>query len=190
MSEYDIVSIIISMTALCISTLQFIFYRKDEIIHRKNDIKPILKCESVHCFSEGNVPNARWSMGVENGICIPIYLVITNIGFGHAINPIIKISIESELSHRVLVPSVIKSDETTRLLIQLEDADQDFLIDKFIRVDIKYSDLDGNLYTTKLAGIFLSYGEELIYKVTEEYMDNSISIDGCDELAKYTDSEW
>lgn len=190
MSEYDIVSIIISTTALCISALQFIFYRKDERTHRKNDIKPILKCNSVRCFSEGNVPNARWDLGLNKGICVPIYLVITNIGFGHAVNPIIKISIENELYHRVFIPSVIKSDEISRLLIQLEDCDQDFLMGKSIRVNIKYSDVDGNSYTTKLSGVFLLYGEALVYKVTEEYMDNSISVDSCDEVAKYIDSEW
>ena len=190
MSEYDIVSIIISMTALCISALQFVFYRKDERTHRKNDIKPILKCNSVRCFSEGDVSNARWDIGMKDGICVPIYLVITNIGVGHAVNPIIKISIENELYHRVFVPGVIKSDETSRLLIQLEDVEQDFLMSKAIRVDIEYSDLDGNSYTTKLSGVFLLYGEELVYKVTEEYMDNSISVDSFDEVAKYIDSEW
>jgi len=63
-------------------------------------------------------------------------------------------------------------------------------MDKSIRVNIKYSDLDGNSYTTKLSGVFLLYGEELVYKVTEEYMDNNISIDSCDEVAKYIDPEW
>ena len=65
MRKVDI-SVAISIVALGISLFQLIFYRIDEKVHRKNDIKPILKCESVQCFSEGDVPNSRWSLEMEN----------------------------------------------------------------------------------------------------------------------------
>ncbi len=185
------ISVAISILALVISLLQLFFYRKDEKVHRKNDIKPILKCESVQCFSEGYVPNSRWSLEMENGIYVPIYLIINNIGVGSTIKYIINISIENELCHRILVPSVIKSDEREQLLIVLENVDKEYLLKKRLYLDLKYYDLDGNQYITKLSGVFLMMGEELFYRITDEDMDYKFrNIDCCDEVAKYTGSEW
>lgn len=189
---YGFISLSISIVALVISVLSFLFARKDESVHRRNSIKPILMCESVRNYERGDVPNARWDVGDENGIDIPIYLVIKNYGVGTAVNVMVEIILDKKLNHKVMLPAVVESNNQIGFFMQIERIRKECIGENGIKVLLNYWDVDGNVYVAKLSGVLLTFGEDNFFKVTKnDYAEKIMNKFGpCDEVAKYYESEW
>lgn len=162
MNVYSIISLIVSILALLISILNVfrneIWNRKN----RKNDIKPVLGLNFVECYTEGIVPNIQFDLDNNTSLLSQIYLKLVNYGVGTATNIKIYYSDNNQQMLAYTFPLKIKAGEKTILMIEVNGIS----IDKELKIDVTYEDIDNNEYFVEIEGIYLSYGDALRPKVT------------------------
>ena len=157
MEKYSIASLLISILAFGVSVINVIRSEIWNRKNRKNDIKPVLGLSFVDCYTEGTVPNIQLKLNNNTSLFSHIYLKLNNFGMGVAVN--IKIYY-SDNNSQILVstfPLIIRASEQRILMIDVNEIS----IDKLLKLDIIYEDIDTNEYFVGVEGIYMSYGNEL-----------------------------
>ncbi|RHC63615.1 hypothetical protein DW833_09510 [Anaerobutyricum hallii] len=186
MEKYSIASLLISILAFGVSVINVIRSEIWNRKNRKNDIKPVLGLSFVDCYTEGTVPNIQLKLNNNTALFSHIYLKLNNFGMGVAVN--IKIYY-SDNNSQILVstfPLIIRASEQRILMIDVNEIS----IDKLLKLDIIYEDIDTNEYFVGVEGIYMSYGNELRPRITSYNLRKKQKLNPQQRImAKYIEGE-